>query len=573
MDAGQLIARILDPGSFRCWDRPVTARPADPAYRASLARARERTGRDEAVTTGQGLLGGRPVALVASEFGFLGGSIGVATAERITRAVERATAERLPLLALPVSGGTRMQEGTAAFLCMVRVTAAVQAHQAAGLPYLTYLRNPTMGGVFASWGTLGHLVLAEPGARLGFLGPRVYEELRGEPLAPEVQRAETLAARGLIDAVVAPDHLRDLLLRALPVLTAGRATAPPPQPSPAESHRATARTGASGAAPADVAAGMAAPQPEPLAPMPADGPACEVGAAPADLTARTGESPASVADERAQSPALAASACSAEGRGLTGDAWGAVLRTRKAERPGVREVLRYADGGALLLGVPGGGAGALVRALAVFDGRPAVLVGQQRAGAGAERPFTAADLRAVRRTALMAEQLGLPLVTVVDTAGAELSAEAELDGVALEIAHCLSTLVALRSPVLAVLLGQGSGGGALALLPADRVLAAEHAWLAPLPPEGASAIVHRDGGHAAELARAQGIGAHDLAAVGLVDQVLPEYPDAAEEPAAFCTRVGQAVSTALTALATQPEAARLAERVARHRRLGDLAAG
>ncbi|MGA5821659.1 carboxyl transferase domain-containing protein [Kitasatospora sp. NPDC094028] len=494
LTAHQLVGLLVDPDGFRSWDEPPAGPPADPDYRAALDRARARTGLDEAVLTGVGLIDGRPVALVASEFGFLGGSIGVATAERITRAVERATAERLPLLALPVSGGTRMQEGSAAFLCMLRITAAVQAHRAAGLPYLTYLRNPTMGGVFASWGTLGHLVFAEPAARLGFLGPRVYEELRGVELPPDVQRAETLAGRGLVDAVVPPRELRELVRRTLAVLAATPSPALPPLPP--------------------------LPSSPPLAPEPAD-------------------------------------------------AWDSVLRTRRPDRPGTRELLRHTAEDLVLLDAPGGRGGALVRALAVLGGRPVLVVGQQRRTPEHERPFTAADLRAVRRTARLAEQLGLPLVTVVDTAGAELSADAELDGIAVEIAYCLTTLLALRTPVLAVLLGQGSGGGALALLPADRVIAAGHAWLAPLPPEGASAIVHRDGAHAAELARTQGIGAGQLAGVGLVDEVVPELPDAAEEPAAFCARLGRAVGAALGALAELPEARRLAERAVRHRRLGD----
>ncbi|MFE6747903.1 carboxyl transferase domain-containing protein [Kitasatospora purpeofusca] len=498
LTAHQLIGLLVDPGSFVSWDDPVTTEPRDAEYRASLTRARERTGIDEAVVTGIGRIGGGQAALIASEFGFLGGSIGVATAERITRAVEQATAARLPLIALPVSGGTRMQEGSAAFLCMLRITAAVQAHRAAGLPYLTYLRNPTMGGVFASWGTLGHLVFAEPGARLGFLGPRVYEELRGVQLPPDVQRAEKLAERGLVDAVVAPEELREVLRRSLSVLT--RRALPAPSPS--------------------------APS-VPTVPAPT---------APAERP----------------------------------DAWEAVLRTRHPDRPGTRELLRRTTEELVLLDSPGGRDGALVRALAVLDGQPAVVVGQQRRAGAQERPFTAADLRSVRRTARFAEQLGLPLVTVVDTAGAELSVQAELDGVAVEIAHCLTTLLSLRTPVLAVLLGQGSGGGALALLPADRVLAAGNAWLAPLPPEGASAIVHRDGSHAPELARAQGIGAHDLAAVGLVDTVIPELPDAADEPAAFCARVGHAVSTALAALTATTTSDRLTARAVRHRRLGDL---
>ncbi|MFF7995299.1 carboxyl transferase domain-containing protein [Kitasatospora xanthocidica] len=519
LTAHQLIGLLVDPGGFHGWDEPTPGPPADPGYRASLDRARARTGLDEAVLTGLGLIDGRPVALIASEFGFLGGSIGVATAERITRAVERATAERLPLLALPVSGGTRMQEGSAAFLCMLRITAAVQAHRAAGLPYLTYLRNPTMGGVFASWGTLGQLVLAEPGARLGFLGPRVYEELRGVELPPDVQRAETLAEQGLVDAVVPPQELRELVRRTLAVL----GTTPPAAPAEA---RAT------------------------------DTPSTS---APSTGTPTTGAP--SIATPTASAPSTEPAAP---------DAWDSVLRTRRPDRPGTREFLRHTAEELVLLDAPGGRGGALVRALAVLGGRPVLVVGQQRQTPEHERPFTAADLRAVRRSAGLAEQLGLPLVTVVDTAGAELSAGAEREGIAVEIAHCLTTLLALRTPVLAVLLGQGSGGGALALLPADRVLAAGHAWLAPLPPEGASAIVHRDGEHAAELARAQGIGARRLVAVGLVDEVVPELPDAADEPEAFCARLGRAVGTALGALTAAPDADRLAARAVRHRRLGDL---
>ncbi|MFD7734900.1 carboxyl transferase domain-containing protein [Kitasatospora phosalacinea] len=502
MTARQLLELLVDPGTFRSWDEPVTVEHPDPDYRDALARARERTGLDEAVLTGRALLDGRAVALVACEFGFLGGSIGVATAERITRAVERATAERLPLLALPVSGGTRMQEGSAAFLCMVRVTAAVHAHRSAGLPYLTYLRNPTMGGVFASWGTLGHLVLAEPGARLGFLGPRVYEELRGEPLPPTVQRAETLAAHGRLDAIVPPERLRTFLARALAILTAR------PRPD----------------------------APAALAPPPSL-PGTDASVTDAPVT----DAPVT-------------------------DAWESVLLSRRPDRLSALELLHRTAESFL----PLDGDSALVRGLALIGGRPVMVVAQQRQGPGLPQlPVTAADLRAVRRQAEIAEELGLPLLTVVDTTGAELSVAAELDGVALEIAHCLTTLVGLRTPVLAVLLGQGSGGGALALLPADRVIAAQHAWLAPLPPEGASAIVHRDGEHAPQLARAQGITATDLTSAGLVDLVVPETAD----PADLRDRLAPAVTTALAELAELPDAARLAARATRNRRLGGPTSG
>lgn len=153
--ADELRDAVLDRGSFSSWDDVPLAVPVSDAYAADLAAARAATGRDEAVSTGAGRINGRRVAVIASDFDFLAGSIGVAAAERITAAVRRATAERLPLLASPSSGGTRMQEGTVAFLQMVKIAAAVELHKRAHLPYLVYLRHPTTGGVFASWGRWG----------------------------------------------------------------------------------------------------------------------------------------------------------------------------------------------------------------------------------------------------------------------------------------------------------------------------------------------------------------------------------------------------------------------------------
>ncbi|HJY24893.1 MAG TPA: acetyl-CoA carboxylase carboxyltransferase subunit beta, partial [Actinomycetes bacterium] len=218
MNHGELLDLVLDAGSWQSWDDDPVLVAMSPAYAAQLAKARERTGLDEAVTTGEGRISGRRVAVLAGEFGFLGGSIGVATAERLVRAIERATEERLPLLAAPTSGGTRMQEGTVAFLQMVKIAAAVAAHRAVGLPYLVYLRNPTTGGVFASWGSLGHVTVAEPGALIGFLGPRVYEALYGRPFPEGVQRAENLYEHGLVDAVLPAESLARIADRTLTVL-------------------------------------------------------------------------------------------------------------------------------------------------------------------------------------------------------------------------------------------------------------------------------------------------------------------------------------------------------------------
>jgi len=223
----QLRDAVLDEGSFVSWDTEPLAIPMSQSYADELAEARAASGHDESVLTGEGRVLGRRVAVVVCEFDFLAGSIGVAAAERITVAIQRATAERLPLLASPSSGGTRMQEGTVAFLQMVKIAAAVTLHKRAHLPYLAYLRHPTTGGVFASWGSLGHVTFAQPGALIGFLGPRVYQHLYGEPFPSGVQTAENLELHGVIDAVVPLEELRGILDRALTVV----ADDPGPAPS------------------------------------------------------------------------------------------------------------------------------------------------------------------------------------------------------------------------------------------------------------------------------------------------------------------------------------------------------
>ncbi|KMO74821.1 acetyl-coenzyme A carboxylase carboxyl transferase subunits beta/alpha [Mycolicibacterium obuense] len=476
---------VLDEESFVSWDSAPLQVPMSDTYRHELSTAGAATGLDESVLTGEGRVMGRRVALIVCEFEFLAGSIGVAAAERIVAAVHRATAERLPLLASPSSGGTRMQEGTVAFLQMVKITAAVQQHKQAHLPYLVYLRHPTTGGVFASWGSLGHVTAAEPGALIGFLGPRVYEHLYGEPFPAGVQTAENLRRHGVIDAVVPLDVLRATIDRTLTVVSDPPGTAPP------------------------------APPAEPLPDVPA---------------------------------------------------WDSVEISRRPDRPGVGALLRHGSTERVLLSGTGQGEGATtLLALARFGGQPAVVLGQQHVVGGVVGPVA---LREARRGMALAAGLQLPLVLVIDTAGPALSVEAEEDGLAGEIARCLADLVMLDTPTVSILLGQGSGGPALAMAPADRVIAALHGWLAPLPPEGASAIVYRDVDHAPELAAAQGIRSADLLRSGIVDAIVPEHPDAAEEPRAFIGRLSDTIAAELQALRAVPALERLEARIARYSRIG-----
>ena len=492
LGARDLLDTVLDAGSWQSWDStPHQVAVPRSEYAVELVAAEIKAGTDEALITGQGTLQGRPVAVVVGEFRFLAGSIGHAAAERLVLAVERATREGLPLIGAPASGGTRMQEGTSAFVGMVKIAAAVTAHRDAGLPYLVYLRHPTTGGVLASWGSLGHVTVAEPGAMIGFLGPRVYEAVYGVPFPPGVQVAEHLYERGLVDAVLPIEALAEVAARALNVLMAPREGLPDIPELPRET----------------------------LPDVPA---------------------------------------------------WESITRSRRPERPGVRTLLKL--GATDVVPLHGTGQGeqdwALLIALARFGGAPCVVLGQDRRYQSLDSPLGPAGLRVARRGMRLARELKLPLVSIIDTAGAALSKEAEEGGIAGEIARCLSELVMLDAPTLCVLLGQGTGGGALALMPADRVICAQHSWLSPLPPEGASAILYRNIDHAPELAASQGVRSVDLLRDGIVDRIVAEHPDAADEPAEFVARLSEVLAHELGVLLRADPADRLAARLTRYRRLG-----
>ena len=495
LNAHALIETVVDEGTFVSWDEPLDLDGLDATYLEALERAAERAGTDESVITGSARIRGHEVALVVGEFRFLGGSIGRAAAGRIVAAIRRATTERLPLIAATASGGTRMQEGTPAFVTMVDISAAVVAHKAAGLPYLVYLRHPTTGGVFASWGSLGHMTIAEPGALIGFLGPVVYETVNGEPFPSGVQVAENLVDNGIVDAVVPTDQLGDIAARALTLLKATT-----------EEHAHPLARDASPGSPAAVSdpdvwrVSPFASRPEPT---------------PEEIDAL----------------------------------WSAVTTTRREDRPGVRELLRYAADDVIPLNGTGYGEldKGVMLALASFGGRPCVLIGQDRRYQVSQSMGPAA-LREARRGMRMATELGLPVVTVIDTPGADLSPHAEEGALAGEIARSIADMTALTVPSVSVLLGEGTGGGALAMLPARRVIASSKAWLSPLPPEGASAILFKDTDHAPLLAARQRVGAEQMRQDGLVDVIVPEEPAAHEDPEGFAAAIGAAIAEQITAL-------------------------
>jgi acetyl-CoA carboxylase carboxyl transferase subunit beta len=508
--AADRIALVADPDSFEPWDGDVV--PSDPLafsdskpYTERLAEARESTGNAEAVCTGAATLRGRRIAVVASDFGFLGGSIGIATGTRIARAFERAREQRLPLVAIPASGGTRMQEGSLALVQMAKMAAAARRLRAAGLPYIVYLTHPTTGGVMASWASLGTVTFAMPEALIGFGGPRVVALMTGSPLPDGVQRAENLLAHGLVDDVVAPHDLRERVERVLAVAAA----------SGDDSTSAAGETGAAPESPRE---------PE------ADG----------------------------------------------GDAWASLTLARHPDRPTARDLLAACAEDVTELRGDGTGDDdpACLLALARVRGIPSLVVAHDR-DREANRPacMGPAGYRKASRGVRIAEELGLPIVTVIETPGAEMSVAAEEGGLSRAIAHLLADMSDVRVPTVSLLIGQGGSGGALALMPADRVLCAQHASLCAIAPEGASAILYRSTDRAPELARTQAIAASDLLRFGVVDRVLDERPSAELESGAFLRRAADALEAELRELMRQDQSSRLEARELRYQRIGELTQG
>ncbi|MFT4038709.1 MAG: acetyl-CoA carboxylase, carboxyltransferase subunit beta [Thermomicrobiales bacterium] len=221
------ITRLVDAGSFREHDTELVS--SDPlhfedetAYRDRLRLLQEQTGERDALVTGFARIDGVEVAIAALDFSFLGGSMGVVVGEKLVRIVEQARDRKTPLITISASGGARMQEGMLSLLQMAKTAAAVQRLRDHGCPYIAILRNPTTGGVFASFANLGDITLAEPGALIGFAGPRVAEQVIGAKLPPGSHTAEFLLAHGMIDAIVARPHQRETLSRVLTILNAPR---------------------------------------------------------------------------------------------------------------------------------------------------------------------------------------------------------------------------------------------------------------------------------------------------------------------------------------------------------------
>ena len=473
--SAEILAALAEPGSFTSWDLPRRDDGLPDEYVAELRAAEQASGVDEAVITGEGVVGGFRVALIVSEFGFIGGSLGAQTVARVVRAVERATERGLPVVGAVASGGTRMQEGTAAFVCMTDIAGAFMRHRASLLPSVIFLCHRVFGGALATWGSLATITIAEENAAIGLLGPRIYRTVVGEALPPGTQRARHLAELGLVDELAPFEEFRGRAAAALDLLCGPDfASAPPAMP-----------------------------------------------VSPAEATA-TGE----VADP--------------------------LERSRRPGRAGVRELIARLPQPVLWLrGSASVKNGPTVLCIARIGGVRALIVAQDRAAEDSH--YGVADLRLAQEGIHLAQWLGLPIVTVVDTPGTELSVAAEEGGLARQISITLGAMAARTVPAVTLLLGEGCGAAAISIFGGDVVVAAEGSWLAALPLEGAADILYGDGTRAVQAAVTQRVGAPELLADGIIDRIVAEPED--DDPVVFADAMIAACAEELARLVPVTRAA------------------
>ena len=501
--ARQTIAQLTDQASFRELDaRLVSTDPLafqdDQPYSDRLAEVQRRTGELDALVTGTATLAGHPIVIGVLDFSFMGGTMGVVVGEKVARACDRARHDRRPLLLVSASGGARMQEGMFSLLQMAKTTAAVTQLREAGVPFISLLTNPTTGGVFASFGSLGDVIIAEPAALIGFAGPRVAAEIMGEPLPPGTHRAEFLLEHGLIDAIVPRPQLRGYLSALLDVFAASRDGYP------------------------------------------------EAGRA-----ARPESTP-----ER--------------------NAWLQVQAARQPTRPtSVSYIQLMLDSFVELRGDRHGGDDpAVITGLGMLAGHGIALIAQERGSP--DDPIDRRQgrtypqgFRKARRVMSLAARLGLPLVTLIDTPGAYPGLAAEAGGLASEIAQSMAAMTTLPVPTVATVIGEGGSGGALALAIADRVLMQQRAVYTVIAPEAAATILYRDPSRAEEVAARLKLTAADLAALRIIDAVVPEPPGGADaNPEAAAAELRRELLRMLAELTRRSPERLIADRIKRYRAIG-----
>lgn len=489
------IEMIADENSFEEWDMDLqTENPLDyKGYEEKIEKLQEKTGLREAVVTGKATILGEPAVLAVCDGRFMMASMGEIVGEKITRAVERATRQELPVIIFACSGGARMQEGIVSLMQMAKTSAALKRHSDAGLLYISVLTDPTTGGVTASFAMLGDIILAEPKALIGFAGPRVIEQTIGQKLPKGFQRSEFLLEHGFIDQIVERPKMRETLGRILEFH--GKVQTDIEDTIDKTAGETASQTG-------DQAVDRA------------------TGKIVSKTTVHTADEIKSKDSEdivdKAQTQKI--------------NAWDRVLLSRRKNRPVGSDYIRmlFQDftefhGDRLYGDDP-----AIIGGIAYFKERPVTVIAQEKGTNTKEnimRNFSMPSPEGYRKALRLmkqAEKFHRPVICFVDTPGAFCGLEAEERGQGEAIARNLYELSGLKTPVLSIVIGEGGSGGALALAVADEVWMLENSIYSILSPEGFASILWKDSTKAKEAAKVMKLTADDLKKMGVIECVLEE---------------------------------------------------
>lgn len=465
------IKMVTDSKTFEPWfeDMPYSNPLNTEGYEDKVKAAQVKTNLREAVTIGKALINGEPAVVGVCDARFLMSSMGYVVGEKIVKAVERATEEELPVFIFCCSGGARMQEGIVSLMQMAKTSAAIKKHSDAGLLYVPILTDPTTGGVTASFAMLGDIILGEPGALVGFAGPRVIKQTIGQELPAGFQRSEFLVEHGIIDGIVTRDKLKDTMYRLIVTH---------------KKRKGYANFNTNEEEKFDIS---------------------EV------LKERL------ISDEP-KTP------------------WEKLKGARQMSRPSGLDYAKYiCDDFTEIHGDRTiNDDRAVVGGIGHIDGQPVTVISQVKGASSAEcmeRNFGMPlpdGYRKALRLMKQAEKFNRPIITFVNTPGAFCGLEAEERGMGEAIARNLYEMSSLKVPVLAILIGEGGSGGALALAVGNQVWMLENATYSILSPEGYASILWKDSSRAEEAAEVMKITAQDLKELGIIEQIIPEYGGADE---------------------------------------------
>lgn len=462
------IRMVADPKTFEPWfeDMAVSNPLNYEGYEDKLASAREKTGLNEAVTVGRCKVFGEDIVLGICDSRFMMASMGHVVGEKITRAIERATALKLPVFLFCCSGGARMQEGIISLMQMEKTAAAIRKHGDAGLLYCSILTDPTTGGVTASFAMLGDVIMAEPGALVGFAGPRVIKQTIGQDLPEGFQTSEFLVEHGIIDGIVKRENLKKTIYFLIKTHQCnGKKTYADYKPNE-EFHFELSET----------------------------------------LKEQSWFSSPRSAWEKVKAVRQVERPSASD--------YIAYIFDFFVESHGDRA---FRDDKAMIGG------------LAFIDGQPVTIIADEKGKdfkECQERNFgmpMPEGYRKALRLMKQAEKFNRPIISFVNTSGAFCGIEAEERGQGEAIARNLMEMSSLKVPVLCLMIGEGGSGGALATAVGNEVWMMENATYSILSPEGFASILWKDANRAKEASEVMNITAQDLKRLGVIEEIIPEF--------------------------------------------------